>query len=286
MKIYEPLSKYTTLGLGGPADCLIDVQNLSGLRRVLGFAKKQKLPLTLLGGGSNVLIKDGGIRGIVIRLKEEFAGIQIRGTKVICGGGASLSGAVVAAAAKGLFGLEFAAGIPGSVGGAVIMNAGAAGGEMKDVVTRVTVIDRNGKTVKLTPEKCGFIYRGSKLKGGRVFVIKAEFRLKKSTKAAVKAKVLELIRKRKADQPCSWGTAGCVFKNPEGFSAGRLIDAAGLKGKSVGKVVVSKQHGNFLVNRGSSARDFIKLMELVKRTVLKKKGIKLEEEILILGEDR
>lgn len=286
MKVRENLSKYTTLGLGGFADCFINVGSMGELKKVLLFARKQKIPLTLLGGGSNVLIKDGGIRGLVIRLKEEFAGISIKGTRVICGGGATLSGAVVMAAAGGLTGLEFAAGIPGTVGGAVIMNAGAAGKELKDVVKQVTVIDRRGKLKKLTASKCGFRYRSSKLKGGKVFVVEAVLRLQKSTKDRVKAKIVELLKKRKTSQPCAFGTAGCVFKNPKGLFAGQLIEACGLKGKKIGKAEVSGLHANYLVNRGKSARDFLKLMEIVKKAVLKKTGVRLEEEIIILGEDR
>ena len=286
MKIQEPLNKYTTLGLGGPADCLLNIGDISGLKRVLEFVKKQKLPLTLLGGGSNVLIKDGGIRGLVVRLKEDFAGIKIKGTKVICGGGAILSGAVITSAAKGLSGLEFAAGIPGTAGGAVIMNAGANGCELKDVVRQVKVMDVNGKIIKLTPAKCGFVYRSSKLKSGRNIVIEVTFGLKKSTLTGVKAKIREYLTKRQAQQPCSLGTAGCIFKNPKGFSAGQLIDSCGLKGKKYGKTEVSKKHANYLLNRGSSSRDFLKLIETVKKTVLKKKGVRLEEEIIILGEDR
>ncbi len=286
MKIRETLAKYTTLGLGGPADYLIDVEDINGLKKVLEFSKKQKLPLTLLGGGSNVLVKDGGIRGLVVRLKEDFSGVKINGTKIRCGAGAPLSGVLIAAAAKGLTGLEFAAGIPGTVGGAAIMNAGANGKELKDVVSAVTVIDKNGKIKKLTPAECGFTYRSSKLKGGRMVVIEAVFKLEKSTKERVKAKILALLRKRKMGQPCSFGTAGCIFKNPRGLAAGQLIDSCDLKGKKVGKAFVSRQHANYLMNRGSSARDFLKLMELVKKTVFAKKGVRLEEEIMVLGEDR
>jgi len=287
MKINESLSKYTTLGLGGPADCMIDVPDMAGLKKALLFAKKQELPLTIIGGGSNILVKDGGIRGLVIRLKEEFSGIKVKGTEIICGGGATLSGAVIVAAAKGLTGLEFAAGIPGTVGGAVVMNAGANGGEIKDIVKSITVIDRNANIKKISCKKAGFIYRGAKFaKTGRLIVVAASFRLRKSSRKAVKEKIFELLSKRKQSQPPCWGTAGSVFKNPKGFYAGRLIDECGLKGKKIGKAEVSTKHGNFFVNRGKSAKDFIKLMELIKKTVLKKTGIKLEQEIIILGEDK
>ncbi len=287
MKINENLSKYTTLGLGGPADCMIDVADMAGLKKMLLFVKKEKLPLTLLGGGSNVLVKDGGIKGLVIRLKENFSEIKVKGKEVICGGGAVLSGAVIIAAAKGLSGLEFAAGIPGTVGGAVVMNAGANAGEIKDVVKSITVIDKNAKIKKLNSKMAGFIYRGAKFaKNGNLIVVETTFKLKKSSKKAVKAKIFELLNKRKKSQPACWGTAGSVFKNPEGFFAGRLIDECGLKGKKSGKVEVSEKHGNFFINRGKSSKDFIKLIELVKKTVLKKTGVKLAEEIKILGEDK
>ena len=287
MKINEPLSKYTTLGLGGPADCMIDVPDMAGLKKALLFVKRQKLPLTLLGGGSNVLVKDGGIRGLVIRLKESFCGIKVKGAELVCGGGATLSGAVIIAAAKGLTGLEFAAGIPGTVGGAVVMNAGANGGEIKDVVKSITVIDRNAKVKKLTCKKAGFKYRGAKFaKKGGLIVIEAAFKLKKSSKQAVKARIFELLTKRKLSQPPCRGTAGSVFKNPKGFFAGRLIDECGLKGKKIGKAEISMKHGNFFVNRGKSAEDYLKLIDFVKKTVLKKTGVKLAEEIKILGEDK
>jgi UDP-N-acetylmuramate dehydrogenase len=287
MKINENLSKYTTLGLGGPADCMIDIADMPSLKKALLFAKKQKLPLTLIGGGSNILIKDGGIRGLVLRLKEEFSGISVKGAEIICGGGSTLSGAVVKAAAKGLSGLEFAAGIPGTVGGAVVMNAGADGGEIKDVIKSITVIDRNAKIKKLSRKKAGFTYRGAKFaKDGGLIVVEAVFKLEKSSKKEVKAKILELLNKRKNSQPGCWGTAGSVFKNPKGFFTGRLVDECGLKGKKAGKVEVSMKHGNFFINRGKSAKDFIRLMEYIKKAVLKKTGIRLEEEIKILGEDK
>jgi len=287
MKVNEPLNKYTTLGLGGPADCLIDVPNMQALKKVLLFVKKQKLPLTVIGGGSNILVKDGGIRGLVLRLKEEFSSIRVLGSEIVCGGGATLSGTVITAAVKGLAGLEFAAGIPGTVGGAVVMNAGAGGGELKDVIKSVTVIDRNGKLTKLSCKKAGFTYRSAKFaKSGKLIVVTAVFKLKKSSQAEVKAKILVLLNNRKKSQPPCWGTAGSVFKNPKGNFAGRLIDECGLKGKKIGRAEISLKHGNFFINRGRSAKDFLKLIELVKKTVLKKKGVKLEEEIKLLGEDK
>ncbi|MFH1074885.1 MAG: UDP-N-acetylmuramate dehydrogenase [Candidatus Firestonebacteria bacterium] len=287
MKINENLSKYTTLGLGGPADCMLDVLNLRALKKVLLFAKEEKLPLTLIGGGSNILVKDGGIRGLVLRLKGKFLAISVRDNEIICGGGAVLSRAVIIAAAKGLTGLEFAAGIPGTIGGAVVMNAGADGGEIKDVVKSITVIDRNSKIKKLSGKKAGFTYRGAKFSGkGRLIVIEVSFSLKKSSEKTVKAKILEFLKRRKNRQPACWGTAGSVFKNPKGFFAGRLVDECGLKGRKIGKVEISMKHGNFFVNRGKSTKDFIKLMELVKKTVFKKIGVRLAAEIKILGEDK
>jgi UDP-N-acetylmuramate dehydrogenase len=287
MKIDERLDKYTTLGLGGPADCMIDVADMQSLKRVLLFAKKQKMPLTVIGGGSNILVRDGGVRGLVVRLKEDFSSVTIKGSKVICGGGAALSGAVISSAAKGLAGFEFAAGIPGTVGGAVVMNAGANGGEIKDVLTSLTVIDRSAKIKKLSNKKAGFAYRDAAFaKSGKLIVIEAVFKLKKSAKEAVKAKILENVKKRKKSQPACWGTAGSVFKNPKGYFAGRLIEECGLKGRKSGKAEVSVKHGNFFVNRGKKAEDFLKLIALVKKTVFKKTGVKLQEEIKLMGEDK
>jgi len=289
----EPMSKHTSYGIGGPADLLaypVDQQDLLVLLRA---AKAKQLPVVVLGGGTNLLVRDGGLRGVVISLKRmqkiaverEYRSIGGSFVVVSAEAGTLFSKLLSFTAEEGLTGLEFAAGIPGTVGGAICMNAGTAGGETGDVIESVTLLSPDGTLVSRNREEMGFGYRTASIPEGHL-VLEARLALRRDDKEKVKAHIKELLDTRKQRQPWGSPNAGSVFKNPMEESAGKLIEAAGLKGKKVGGAQVSDKHANFIVNLGkATAADVIKLMEIVKQTVLDVHGVRLEPEIKIIGED-
>jgi UDP-N-acetylmuramate dehydrogenase len=293
IKTNEPLSKHTSFAIGGPADLFVSPSDRDDLLTVLKEIHKQRLNYFILGGGTNLLVRDGGFRGVVvtlmrmsaIRVEREYRSVGGAFASVFAEAGALLPGLHAFAVDQGLTGLEFAGGIPGTVGGAVCMNAGTAAGEFGDVVELVTLVAPDGTSVIKSRDEMGFGYRTANVPEGH-FVVDVRVSLRRGDKEQIKARVKDLLDKRKQRQPMGFPSAGSVFKNPYEESAGKLIETAKLKGKTVGGAQVSERHANFIVNRGkATAKDVLALMELVKQTVLEVHGVRLEPEIRIIGED-
>lgn len=283
IKIFEPMSSHTTWRIGGPADLFFTPVEKKELSKGLEFAKEYKLPVTVIGGGSNILVRDEGIRGLVITTAG-MKKMDFKGDTVVTDGGVKLPFLAQKTVQLGLKGLEFAAGIPGTVGGAVIMNAGAHGGSMADVVECVTVMNYQGVIHNLSKEDLAFSYRNSSLKGDNLIVIEVKFKLKDGDLQEGKGALQKNLAFRKSRQPWEYPNAGSVFKNPEGDSAGRLIDAVGAKGWKIGDAQVSTKHGNFIINLGNATcKDVLMLMEKIRKEVSNKFGVLLEPEILIMG---
>lgn len=279
----EPMAKHTTFKIGGPADLFILPPNEKAEFSVCAFCERERIPLFVIGNGSNLLVSDKGIRGAV--MKSCFAGdISIDGETLSCSAGAKLSAVCEAARDAGLSGLEFAYGIPGTVGGAVYMNAGAYGGEMKDVVFATHHIDK-GVAGSFSSEQLCFGYRRSAYTGKSLAITRAAFALHHGSKAAISEKMCDLFDRRRAKQPLDMPSAGSVFKRPEGHFAGTLIEQCGLKGTRVGGAMVSEKHAGFIVNAGgATCRDVMELVEKIKSEVLRQTGVTLECEIKIAGE--
>lgn len=287
------MSRHTSFAIGGPVDLLafpVDRDDLVLLLRELGSRKES---FFVLGGGTNILVKDGGFRGAAINLKRlkavrverEYHSVGGRYSVLSVDAGAPLGSLLGFAANRGLTGLEFATGIPGTVGGAVCMNAGTADGEMGDVVEAVTIMSPEGEIMTMSRDEMGFGYRTANVPGRHV-VLGATIALRHEDPDAVKHRIRMLIEKRRTRQPWGYPNAGSVFKNPLDESAGRLIEAAGLKSRKVGGAQVSDRHANFIVNLGNAkASDVLRLMEIVRNAVYETRGIELEPEIKIMGED-
>jgi UDP-N-acetylenolpyruvoylglucosamine reductase len=281
----EPLAPRTTLRVGGPADVYVEPASEADLAAVLTFCAERQLRFLVLGRGSNLLVRDGGFRGVVVCLAHPgFRTITVEGGQLHCGAGAKLKDVAREAKQHGLAGLEFLEGIPGSVGGALRMNAGAMGGETFDAVERVRLMDFAGHVHELAPAAMMVEYRRS-LTLKAAIALGAVFRGAPDAPEAIGQRMDEFSRKRWAAQPAA-PSAGCMFKNPPMIAAGKLIDELGLKGTRVGGAMVSAEHGNFLVNDGTAtARDVLQLIELVKARVKAGRGIELETEVEITGED-
>lgn len=280
----EPMSAHTTFRVGGPADIMVWPKG-EALAEVIRICKEQEVPYYIVGNGSNLLVGDGGIRGLVIVIGKGQDDILVDGEYVVAGAGALLSKTANVAAENGLGGMEFAAGIPGTIGGAVVMNAGAYGGEMKDIIERVTVVDKSGNEKELTLEELELGYRTSCIPKNGYVVEKAVLRLAAADKAAIKARMDELKEMRVSKQPLEYPSAGSTFKRPEGYFAGKLIMDAGLRGYQVGGAQVSEKHCGFVINRGgATAADICKLMADVNAEVEKQFGVTLEPEVKRIGE--
>ena len=279
------MSQYTTLKLGGPADWLAFPRSAEEIAAMFDEAGANGIPVTVIGHGSNLLVLDGGIRGLVIRVEKNMREIRREGSRIIAQAGAMLGAVAAAAAEAGLSGLEFASGIPGTVGGGVTMNAGAYDGEMAQVVVRVDGVYPNGKPVSLTREEMAFGYRTSAVKAMNFIVTEVTFELKPGDPAAIRARMSELNAMRAEKQPLDVPSAGSTFKRPAGFFAAALIDQCGLKGYSVGDAMVSMKHAGFLINTGTSSADYKALMDKVQSIVEERAGVRLEPEIRILGEE-
>lgn len=296
VRFREPLAPYTTWRIGGLADALVDVGTPEELERLFAFLREEGISWFLLGHGSNVLFGDGGFRGVVFRLVGAFRTLAVspQGGDIFCppgtvlvlaGGGASLPGLTSLAARRGLAGLEFAGGIPGTVGGAVVMNAGAHGGEVKDVLRSVRLFTPDGREVLAGPESLRFSYRTSTLQRERAVVVEAAFCLRPDDPEEIRARLAAFRERRARTQPVTARTAGSVFRNPPGDYAGRLIEAAGLKGLRVGGAVVSSVHANFIENvGGATARDVCALIDRIRDEVYRKFGVLLETEVVVVGE--
>ncbi len=277
----EPMSHHTSFKIGGEAEIFVTAKTIEQLKAVLKACKKNDIPFFVLGKGSNLLISDDGMKGVVITLDGDFKGISIKENKITCGAGVNLAKLCLFAQSNSLSGLEFAYGIPGSVGGAVYMNAGAYGGEMKDVVTTVTHLTEDGEVVTIPLEELDFAYRHSVYKNNNSIILSATFELNVSDKDEIKAIMDDILNRRKTKQPLEYPSAGSVFKRPEGNYAGTLIEQCGLKGKTIGGAQVSQKHAGFIINiGGATCDDVLNLVKFVQDTVQKETGYYLEREII------
>ena len=287
VRVNEPLSRHTTWKVGGPADLLIYPRNKEELEQAMQLVYRHQLPWRVIGRGSNLLVRDGGIRGVVFKLDEGFNDLEVDDTRVTAGGGYSTILLATMTSRQGLTGLEFAAGIPGNVGGAVYMNAGAHGSEISKVLHSATVLLETGEWVTLSNEEMGFRYRTSvlqnKLKG---IVTEASFSLEYGEREEIMSRLTSYKDRRRKTQPLQYPCAGSVFRNPPGDFAGRLIQEAGLKGFRIGGAEVSTTHANFIINRGNAtAQNVLQLIEHIIHTVDEKYNIRLEPEVQVVGEE-
>lgn len=281
----EPMSSHTTFRIGGPADYFVLPENAEELKSVLKLCAEEQMPYFILGNGSNLLVGDQGFRGVVIQLYKNFDGIEIQGTTVRARAGAMLIRVAKEAARAGLTGLEFASGIPGTVGGAMVMNAGAYGGEMKDVVTSVLVLSKDGEIRTLGNEEMKFRYRGSVIEDEGYIVLETVMELQEGNVEEIQSRIEELSLQRKTKQPIEYPSAGSTFKRPEGYFAGKLIMDAGLRGYQVGGAKVSEKHCGFVINAGgATAADVMQLMKDVSEKVEEKFGVGLEPEVKRIGQ--
>ncbi len=280
----QPMNEYTSFRTGGNALCLVEVHTVEELRRVLTCVRKKFLPYSILGNGTNILVEDEGYSGVAVMLKGDFAKIDVTGYEVTAGGGASLAAAGREAANMWLTGMEFACGIPGTIGGAIKMNAGAFGGDMAGITKRVKALTTAGEEVVLRPHECKFGYRHSIFTEKKYVVLEAVFELTKSDKNMINEKIEKIAKERRDKQPLDLPSAGCIFKNPRDGFAAKLIEEAGLAGAHEGGAMVSKKHCGFIVNAGNAtATDVITLMNRVRTEVFKNSGVRLETELVVLG---
>ena len=282
-----PMSRYTTFRVGGPADVLVDVAAAEEIPLALRAARRAGVPVTVIGNGSNLLVRDGGVRGLVLRVGSAFSAIRREGDMLYAQAGALLSACARLAQREGLDGLAELAGVPGTIGGGVIMNAGAYGRELADVVARVDAVAlSDSKPLAFEGDALGFSYRHSAMMDANVVVTQVALRLTRGDPEAIAARMEETARLRRDKQPLEYPSAGSTFKRPAGDFAARLIDECGLRGLRVGNAQVSEKHAGFIVNLGQArAADVLALMDEVKRRVLDKAGVLLDPEVRILGED-
>lgn len=284
---HEPMARHTTMRVGGPAEILFSPANEGELLFAVREAKRAGAPFRIIGNGSNLLVLDGGLPGLTIRLGEAFSKISVDGNQIRAQAGALLSRVAAAARDASLTGLEFASGIPGSAGGGMAMNAGAYGGQLSDVFEGCRALDpETGIISALGPAEMALGYRESAALSRGLIVTEAAFRLTAGDRSAIQAKMDDLSARRREKQPLNLPSAGSTFKRPEGHFAGALIEQAGLKGLRVGGACVSEKHAGFVVNdRNATARDVLDLIRLVQARVLEHSGVRLETEVCILGEE-
>lgn len=282
----EVLAGYTTFKIGGPADILVLPRTLEELAALMAYLHETGVAVTVIGGGSNVLVRDGGIRGVIVVLKDMLAVLRAEGVTVRASAGHMMKDVSEFARKHGLSGLEFACGIPGSLGGAVFMNAGAYGGEMSHVVTSVKAVTREGKIVEHSIGELAFSYRHSLFHDNGEIIGEIKLTLEPGSEDRIQAKMDELTEKRESRQPLEYASAGSTFKRPPGHFAGTLIDQTGLKGLSVGDAEVSKKHAGFVINKGhASFKDVHGVIKEVQRRIKEAHDVDLETEVRILGED-
>ena len=281
----EAMSRHTTFKIGGPADYFLMPDKDTDVGRIVKICKESAIPYFILGNGSNLLVGDGGYRGAVIQIYKNMSAVTVEGTEITVQAGALLSSVAAAAKNAALTGFEFAGGIPGTMGGAVVMNAGAYGGEMKDVLTEVTVMDEEGEIVTLPADKLELGYRTSIIKTAGYIVLEAKLQLKEGNPEVIRETMKDLTIRRTTKQPLEYPSAGSTFKRPEGYFAGKLIMDSGLAGYQVGGAQVSEKHCGFVINEGgATARDVRTLMDNVRDIVYKKYGVTLEPEVKFLGD--
>lgn len=281
----ESMKKHTTFRIGGPADIFAVPDTIEKAAKIIGICREQKVPFYVIGNGSNLLVSDQGYRGVVVQVYKNLSAIEIKGDIITAQAGAMLSVIAKKAMAASLTGFEFASGIPGTVGGAAVMNAGAYGGEMKQVLTEVIVLTREGELRRIPSEELKLGYRYSVIPEKGWIVLEAKLKLHRGDYDMIKARMDELKEKRVEKQPLELPSAGSTFKRPEGYFAGKLIMDAGLRGFSVGGAQVSEKHCGFVVNTGeATAKDVRDLIREVSRQVKTKFGVELEPEVKMLGE--
>ncbi len=281
----EPLKHHTLVKIGGKADFFVMPKTYEEVSLIIRLKEKYQLPFTLLGNGSNVVVRDGGIRGIVVQFKR-LDSIHVEGTVLVAQGGANIKDASRVALDYGLTGLEFACGIPGSIGGAMVMNAGAYGGEVKEVIDHVIVVTPEGELKTLMKDELELGYRTSILSKSHDIVVEAVFNLREGKKEEIRSKMDDFTFQRESKQPLEYPSVGSVFKRPPGYFAGKLIQDSGLQGKGVGGAEVSTKHAGFIVNKNNAtAADYIATIEMVRKKVKETFGVELELEAKIIGEE-
>ena len=281
----ELMSQHTTFKIGGPADYFLVPEKSEDVGAIVRLCKKEGIPYFILGNGSNLLVGDGGYRGVVIQIYKNMSAVKTEGTTITAQAGALLSAVAAAAKNASLTGFEFAGGIPGTIGGAAVMNAGAYGGEIKDVIVAAKMIDRTGKIHLFSAEELHLSYRHSIVQEQGLIVVSALFAFEQGDRAQIKAQMQELNAKRREKQPLEYGSAGSTFKRPEGYFAGKLIEDAGLKGYRVGDIMVSEKHCGFVVNVGQgTCAQADAVIRHVQQTVKEQFGVTLETEVKRLPE--
>ena len=284
VRINEPMKNHTTFKIGGPAQYYVTPESVTQIQEVVSLCRDMNIPLHVIGNGSNILVGDDGVDGVVLALFNTFSDYEIKDNVITAQAGMSLIKLSVIALREGLTGLEFASGIPGSVGGAVYMNAGAYDGQMKDVVTSVTVLDEAGNIRILGRDELDMGYRTSTVAKHNMIVLQVIIELKAGNKEQIKDRMNQLSELRKQKQPLEYPSAGSTFKRPEGYFAGKLIADAGLKGYSIGGAAVSEKHAGFVVNMGgATAKDVVELTDYIKKRIIEQFGVTLELEIKKIG---
>ena len=284
VKYDEPLKNHTTFQIGGKCIALIEPKKVEDIIEAIKICRENNLKFFVIGNGSNLLVPDDGYNGVIIKIKSEFSNIQVEGECLIAHSGSKLSEVYTVAYENSLTGFEFASGIPGTIGGAIFMNAGAYGGEMKDIVESVEVLDLDNYEVKeLKNEELDFSYRKSIIQRKNYIVLTIKLKLKKGNKEEINAIYEDLRKKRNSKQPLNFGSAGSTFKRPEGHFASKLIEDAGLKGYHINDAWVSEKHSGFIVNKGNASyKEVMELIEYVQKVVFEKFEVKLETEVRIL----
>ena len=280
------IKEYTNFKVGGFCDVVSFPKSPWEVIDLLKIAKKHDIPTTVLGNLTNLIVRDGGIEGLVILLRENYADIKVEGDEVTASAGATLQKTANIARDHSLAGMEFAHGIPGSVGGGITMNAGAYDGELKDIVKSVTAINSDFEIREFSNEEMKFRYRNSLVQDENLVVLSATFKLKRGNKEEINEKMQDLMARRKAKQPLEYPSAGSTFKRPEGYFAGKLIQDAGLKGLTHGGAQISKKHSGFVINiGGATAKDIVELIETVQKIIHDKFGVEIEREVKIIGRE-
>lgn len=280
------IKEYTNFKVGGVCDVVAFPKSPWEVIDLLKIAKKHDIPTTVLGNLTNLIVRDGGIEGLVILLRENYADIKVEGDEVTASAGATLQKTANIARDHSLAGMEFAHGIPGSVGGGITMNAGAYDGELKDIVKSVTAINSDFEIREFSNEEMKFRYRNSLVQDENLVVLSATFKLKRGNKEEINEKMQDLMARRKAKQPLEYPSAGSTFKRPEGYFAGKLIQDAGLKGLTHGGAQISKKHSGFVINiGGATAKDIVELIETVQKIIHDKFGVEIEREVKIIGRE-
>lgn len=286
IKIDVPMKKYTSFKVGGNADLFITPKKYENVNKIMNLCKANNVNYYIVGNGSNLLIKDGGIRGVVIKLSK-LNKITIDGENITAQGGASIGTVSLKSRDESLTGLEFACGIPGTIGGAVAMNAGAYNGEIADVIESVLVMDNDGQILRLNKEELELGYRTSAILKHNYIVLEANFKLQKGDHEKIATRISDLMRRRREKQPLEYPSAGSTFKRPEGQFAAKLIQDSGLKGTQMGGAQVSDKHSGFIINKdNATAKDILDLIHFVEKTVKEKFDVELEPEVRIWGEDK